>query len=179
MEEVKGYKHDPAMKDDKDYKEYEALVSKEDNSDEDYKKIGQLADKLIDKYGSIPGGETIRRGEVKYKEDNIEYKRGWQIERNKNNPKALHQLFSNDKIIHGIGPDLNIGMAESLEEIYDFVRIFNESHPKEEQLRFEEAQMSRGEIREAFKQFLFHGDTSCVPQELVDAITTILVTGLI
>ena len=115
--------------------------------------------------------------EDKLKEDNIEYKRGWQIERNKDNPKAFHQLFSNDKIVHGIGPDLNIGMAESqdIEKDIEFIRIFNESN--EDKLKFEEARMSRSEILETFKQFIFHGDTSSVPQGVIDAITSILVNG--
>ena len=109
--------------------------------------------------------------------DNIEYKRGWQIERNKDNPYALHQLFSNDKIIHGIGPDLNIGMAENLEKIYDFVRIFNESHSENEKMKLEEARMSKYEILETFKHFLFHGDTDSVPPELIDAINSVILNG--
>ena len=110
--------------------------------------------------------------------DNIEYKRGWQIERNKSNPKALHQLFSNDKIIHGIGTDLNIGMAENLtEKNVDFIRIFNESHNESEKLKFEEAKMTRMEVIETFKQFLFHGDTDAVPQEIIDAMTTVVLNG--
>ena len=109
--------------------------------------------------------------------NNIEYKKGWQIERNKNNPKALHQLFSNDKIIHGIGADLNIGMAESLETAYDFARIFNETHSEEEKIKFEEARMSKYEILETFKQFLFHGDTDNVPPQLVDAINSVILNG--
>jgi hypothetical protein len=112
-----------------------------------------------------------------YENANIEYKRGWQIERNKNNPKALHQLFSNDKIIHGIGADLNIGMAESLETAYDFARIFNETHSEEEKIKFEEARMSKYEILETFKQFLFHGDTDSVPPQLVDAINSVILNG--
>lgn len=112
-----------------------------------------------------------------YENANIEYKRGWQIERNKNNPKALHQLFSNDKIIHGIGADLNIGMEESLETAYDFARIFNETHSEEEKIKFEEARMSKYEILETFKQFLFHGDTDNVPPQLVDAINSIILNG--
>lgn len=109
--------------------------------------------------------------------ENIEYKKGWQIERNKNNPKALHQLFSNDKIIHGISADLNIGMAESLETAYDFARIFNETHSEEEKIKFEEARMSKYEILETFKQFLFHGDTDNVPPQLVDAINSVILNG--
>lgn len=69
MEEIRGYKHNPEMKNDEDFKEYESLVTRENNTDKEYKRIGELANKLIDKYGSLPGGETVRRGEVKYKEE--------------------------------------------------------------------------------------------------------------
>ena len=69
MEEIRGYKHNPEMKNDEDFKEYESLVMRENNTDKEYKRIGELANKLIDKYGSLPGGETVRRGEVRYEEE--------------------------------------------------------------------------------------------------------------
>lgn len=43
--------------------------------------------------------------------ENIEYKKGWQIEKN-GSPNSLHFKFSNDKIIHGIDTSLNLGLAE-------------------------------------------------------------------
>lgn len=44
--------------------------------------------------------------------ENIEYKKGWQIEKN-GSPESLHNKFSDDKIKSGIDSTGNIGMAES------------------------------------------------------------------
>ena len=61
--------------------------------------------------------------------ENIEYHKGWQIEKN-GSPGSLHNKFSNDKIVHGIDSSLNLGMAEAntmekeFEQIYE--SIFNE-----------------------------------------------------
>lgn len=122
--------------------------------------------------------------------ENIEYKKGWQIERNKDNPKALHQLFSNDKIIHGMDASLNIGMAETMEQEKEFECILNEAQEKmltESLEKMKEAVMDRTEIRETFKRFLFslnnYADDETeftnvdVPKEVVQAIQSVLLGG--
>lgn len=67
--------------------------------------------------------------------ENIEYKKGWQIEKN-GSPNSLHFKFSDDKIYHGINSSLNLGLAEmesievnkgKLEE--SFKRVLNEWQP--------------------------------------------------
>jgi hypothetical protein len=68
---------------------------------------------------------------AEHKTGNIEYHRGWQIEKN-GSPGSLHNKFSNDKIIHGIDSSLNIGMAETQDMNKDFEKIYESTHKMEE-----------------------------------------------
>lgn len=55
--------------------------------------------------------------------ENIEYHKGWQIEKN-GSPGSLHNKFSNDKIVHGIDSSLNLGMAEAENMNKEFEKIY-------------------------------------------------------